>query len=74
MQMNKSLRTDLTLATLFQAPSIRALAERIQQMQGETGAGSIRSRASRKVAALLSRLDQLSDAEVNQLLQQIDPA
>jgi hypothetical protein len=68
----KSFDVDLPLRAIFEAPTISALAEAIASAQAEqpNGASTITRRArDGKAEQILARLDQLSEAELRDLLE-----
>lgn len=72
-RVNSTLACDLSLATLFEFPTIESLAPEITRSQTlATAAAPIRSQMRRETAEeLLQRIDQLSEAEVESLLNNI---
>ncbi|MDB6038485.1 MAG: amino acid adenylation enzyme/thioester reductase family protein, partial [Verrucomicrobiales bacterium] len=71
-RVNQTFSTNLSIAALFQTPTIRTLADRIAS--GNDAVIPIGNRTtSTGDSALLGRLDEMSDAEVDALLQNMLP-
>jgi amino acid adenylation domain-containing protein len=76
-RVRKAFQADLSLRNIFEAPTIAELAKLLEQKQNQPAAGSIpkaRTISRRQAKELLSRLDELSSAEVESLLEQVSPA
>jgi hypothetical protein len=61
---------DLSLRRLFEDPTVANLARAIQESQGERKDGPIGKVNAGNVNRVLSRLDQLSDEEIESLFRQ----
>ena len=67
MHVNRVFNSQLSLAVLFQTPSIRQLAERIERFGHDSSRAIMPRRATNSVPVLLNQVEQLSDAEVDRL-------
>jgi natural product biosynthesis luciferase-like monooxygenase protein len=61
-EVRSTFNVDLPLISLFQAPTVSCMAQRVEDLQLE-------QMAPDELSALIAKLEQLSDAEVNALLQ-----
>jgi acyl carrier protein len=61
-EVRSTFNVDLPLISLFQAPTVSRMAQRVEDLQLE-------QMAPDELSALIAKLEQLSDAEVNALLQ-----
>jgi acyl carrier protein len=74
-RVGKAFGVELPVRAIFEAPTVSGLAREISEAQrtGSARAPEIRSRGAQSRAAdLLARLDELSDEEVEALLQETD--
>ncbi len=71
-RLRQRYQVELPIHSLFEGPTVRAIAAQIVQLQEQDpqeGDDAIRPSGSEAAAALLARLDELSDEEVEALLQ-----
>jgi hypothetical protein len=70
--VNQTFGINLSIAALFQTPTIRTLADRVAN-GGQAGIPMANRTTSTGDSALLGRLDEMSDAEVDTLLENMLP-
>jgi aryl carrier-like protein len=77
-RVRSTFQTELTLRRVFEAPTIAELAGILEKTPDSSRTRNsisvlpIRRMSAERAKELLSRLDQLSDTEVESLLQQVD--
>jgi amino acid adenylation domain-containing protein len=71
-RVNQTFGINLSIAALFQTPTIRTLADRVAN-GGQAGIPMANRTTSTGDSALLGRLDEMSDAEVDTLLENMLP-
>jgi len=75
-RLSKAFQAELSLRSIFESPTIAGLAQALDGVETRSAAGSIpraQSLSQGQARALLGRLDELSDQEVESLLQQVGP-